>query len=202
MMSRFRKRGIVAVLGVVTAILVCSALPAKANVGIGGFTVLGAYEGQGAHSCQVIGTAHRGYEAVICVDIQAGAGSNNYWAQGKLEVICQTTAGVEVKCPYVQEAYGVFADGTGNVQAYGDWDCSSSCSSGRNIITEGTIGYNYSNAETNCWQNANSGWNVWTVAYGGNVGVELPVSGDMVYLASDFETGHYYVCPHSYDGEA
>jgi len=93
---------------------------------------------------------------------------------------------------------------TGRGYTYGDYDnCESgTCPTGRDIITEGIIGYKYANAASNCASNPNSGWAVWTVAYGGIIDITLPVSGDTVSLENNFETGHYYVCPYTSDGES
>jgi hypothetical protein len=199
----FGKRGIVAVLAAVSAVLVCSALPAKANVGTDGFTVLGAYENSFVHKCEVIGVAHKGYEGVVCVDITTGTNSHNYWARGDIEVYCQTVAGVTVKCPAVYE-YASFSDGAGDIWYIDDGNCGNdgagACSSGRNYFYAPAIGYNYANAGNNCADNPGSGWDIWTVAYP-SVGVVLPVSGDTEWLPSNFETGHYYACPYVDDGE-
>lgn len=199
----FGKRGILLVLGAVSVILACSALPAKADVGADGFTVLGAYDNSIVHKCEVVGVPHKGYEGVVCVDITTGTNSGNYWAKGAVEVYCQTVAGVTVQCENINE-YGVFADGAGDVYTYGDYDnCESgTCPTGRDIIPEGAIGYNYANAASNCADNPDSGWAVWTVAYGGDIDITLPVSGDTVSLYNNFETSHYYVCPYTSDGDS
>jgi hypothetical protein len=197
----FRKRGIIAVLIAATAILIGSALPASANVGTDGFTVLGAYENSFAHHCQVMGVAHKGYEGVVCVDIVTGTNSNNYWAKGQIEVYCQTTAGVPATCERVSGS-GTFSDGAGNIW-YGNGGCGTgsptACTTARVIIPIFTIGYNYANAGNECWDNPGSGWDIWTVAWGAT-GVTLPVSGDEVLLTNNFETGHYYACPYVDDG--
>ena len=202
-LKKFRKRGIFAVLFAVTAILVGSALPAKANIGVDEFTVLGADVSSLVHDCRVMGVPHDGYEGVVCVDIQMGGGANNYSAKGEVEAYCQTTAGVAVRCPYIMVT-GVFADGAGGEYSTdGYWYCGTgtlTCSSGRNVITEGAIGYNYPNAATDCWQYPNSDWDIWTVATSAGMLIELPVSDDYVSLSSNFETGHYYACPSIYDG--
>jgi hypothetical protein len=201
-MRKFHKRGVVAVLTAAAAILFASALPASANTGTDGFTVLGAYESQIVHKCEVIGVAHKGYEGVVCVDILTGYNSSNYWAKGQIEVYCQTTAGVEVACNGIYE-YGEFSDGAGDGYYNNDYDCgvggTAACTDTRDKIVEGTIGYNFANAGNNCADHPNSAWDVWTVAYV-STGVVLPVSGDTVWVPNDFETGHYYICPYLDDG--
>ena len=193
------------------AALACTALSANAETGTGGITIVAAGSPDGQiHHCSVVGTPADGYQAVICADISTSQtdSSQDYEATGAIEVLCETTSGVAVRCANI-DIEGVFANGTGNNMDAGWWGCGHSlgaCPSGRKIISEGRINYSGSDWPS-CQNNPNSNFDLWTVVYGGTTQIELPVSDKYVTLGagsgandgSNFSTGHYYVCP--YDPE-
>jgi hypothetical protein len=201
------RRGVLAILFAVAAGL-ATALPASAATGAGGFTILGALDGAVVHHCEVIGSAD-GYQAVVCVDITTGPEDDNqqYYAKGAIEVYCQKDSGVTVQCANIY-AEGVFANGDGDQDDAGSYACGhayGACPSGRVVLPEGTYTYDTSGAEPNCYLYDTGETAVWTVAYGGNTQIELPVSDKTIELDAsnggndgiNYSSGHYLVCPYN-----
>ncbi len=181
----------------VTAVLGTS-VAADAATGAGGIPILYASQGTIAHTCIVIGSSG-GYQGVVCTDLVPGELGNQYWVDGRIEAICQTTAGVTVRCggAYVD---GVLANGQGSTaQILGNCgDGSASCSTGRNYYSSSFTYY----SPFGCASNTFSPTQVWAVAYGSSynlTGVQLP-NGNWVWLragndGTNQSTGHYYICP-------
>jgi hypothetical protein len=201
-MPEHRKRRVAASLSLAALATLGAAVPASAATGTGGYPVLYAGDGNFAHTCTVIGSAD-GYQGVVCVDILTGTSGTDYWARGQLELLCQKGSGstaVTVRCAQV-DAVGRISSANGNEYPVGQWVCGhqfGACSSGRNDIM--TSAFFYSSA-SGCASNPNSAYNVWTVAYGTQTSIELPVSGKVVYLGAgsandgaNESTGHHYIC--------
>jgi hypothetical protein len=196
-LSRKRIRwSILPALVTVVVALIGTEVPAGASVP----DLYAASNGE-AHSCKVIGSAE-GYEAVICADILTGkVDPIDYYAKGQIEIICQTTSGTVVRCANVY-AEGVFADLEGNRYDSGSYACGHSyglCPAGRVIISEGEETYP---SDAQCGDPTYfPQTQVWTVVYGGNTQIELPVSGKTIELDAsngndgiNYSTGHYGVC--------
>jgi hypothetical protein len=194
----------VLVLAAVIAGLACTALPASAETGTGGYTILpaGSIDGQ-VHHCEVIGSAD-GYQAVICASIQTGSvsSSSDYAASGSIDVYCQTDAGVKVQCANIY-AEGAFANGAGGLLDTGSYACGhtyGACSSQGKLLGSGT--YELTASSPACYESTGRN-DVWMDVYGGNTQIELPVSDETFELdATDggndginYSTGHYLVCP-------
>jgi hypothetical protein len=188
-----RRKSLLAVLLAFAAIAAGPALTARAETGVDGFTILDAYAGNMVHRCGVFG-ASGDYQAVVCVDINTGPAGDtvyNYDAKGTMELYCQTTGGVTVRCPSMI-AEGVFADGGGDRDDVGEYVCNGNCPSGREYLTEGTYTWSTSGLGSDC--DVSLVDSVWMVAYGGTSWVELP-NGAYEYLGSNWSTGHYLICP-------
>ncbi len=172
------------------------AMPASASTGIDGFTILSASHGGYVHKCEVVGSAD-GYQAVVCVDVETYyLGTDDYESGGAMEVLCQTDAGVTVRCANIY-AEGVLANAAGGRGYAGSYACGHTyglCPSGRATIGANAI-YKYTNGSPSCYETANSENEVWMVAYAYNTQIELPVSGKTVELNSNFSSGHYLICP-------
>jgi len=154
-----------------------------------------------AHHCSVIGSAD-GYQAVVCADIlTAQIDSVDYYAKGQIEVYCQTDSGTAVQCANIY-AEGVFADLNGDRWDSGSYACGHSygpCPAGRVIIPEGQDNLHFNDQ---CGDPIDYPWTqVWTVVYGGNTQIELPVSDKTIELDAsngndgiNYSSGHYAAC--------
>lgn len=203
-----RRQSVIALLFAVVGVLIGTAMPASASTGAGGFTILSAADGQSVHHCEVIGSAD-GYQAVICTDINtgwvAGTEDEEYYFKGAIEVYCQTDSGVTVRCANIY-AEGAYANGDGSVDDVGSYACGHSygaCPSDRKVITEGEFTDDIGNYP-NCYLYTALD-DVWSVVYGGNTQIELPVSDKTVELDAsnggndgiNYSSGHYLVCPYN-----
>lgn len=167
--------------------------------------VLHASQDQVAHVCTVIGSApYKGvtYQGVVCVTIFSEIdldGSPGVVAQ--LEAVCQTPSGNEVQCAEIH-AIGTLANAAtgpdGNMVSYSG-HAFGPCPAGRYYMAVG-LGYYTGITASNCQTSLSS--NIWALAYGSGTGIELPGSGQWVYLSSSTgndagneSTGHYYICP-------
>jgi hypothetical protein len=188
-----KRKTLLAIVLAFAAIVAGPALTARAGTGVDGFTILDAYAGNPVHKCEVFGTSGS-YQAVVCVDIATGPVGNTsstYDAKGTMELYCQTTAGVTVKCASMI-AEGVFADGGGDLKDNGEYICSGNCPSGREYLYEGEYSWGTASLGDECYTSLID--SVWMVAYGGTSWVELP-NGSYEYLGSNYSTGHYLICP-------
>jgi serine/threonine-protein kinase len=171
----------------------------------GGLPVLYADQGQEAHICTVIGSAYDGdtgvrttVQGVVCADILTSSVSGGYTAQGQLELICQTAAGVDVECADAiaqgeldNAAHGLAAF----TPAYQCGHSYGSCATGRNYVKTGSYSYSGTSVSS-CWSNASSATDAWAEAVGGgSTRIELPGSDDWVSLSGDESTARYYICP-------
>jgi hypothetical protein len=206
-MVKYGKRRVGALLSVVTLAVLGASAPASAATGTGGLPILYAGEGNTAHQCTVIGSAD-GYQGVVCADILTGTTATEYWAEGRVEIICQKGSGssaVDVQCAHV-DTVGRVSNAAGGYDYVGQWACGQAegpCSTGRNYVT--TWAFDYSTA-SGCASNPNSSYDVWMIALGNYetgspTGIELPVSGKWVYLGTgnandgtNESSGHYYIC--------
>ena len=181
---------------VIAAALIGTALPGSASSGIDGFPILSAADDGHVHHCDVIGSAD-GYQAVVCADvITYYLGTDDYESGGAIEFYCQTDAGVVVRCANIY-AEGVFANAAGGRGLAGSYACGhtyGACPNGRASAGADAI-YQYTNGTPSCYDRADSKNEVWTVVYGGNTQIELPVSDKTVELDSNFSSGHYLICP-------
>lgn len=185
--------------------VVGTSMSAHAATGAGGITILHASNGDMAHQCTVIGEVD-GYQGVVCADLLTGLLGSQYWVEGRVEAYCQTDAGVEVQCADVDLLYGEMADGGGGNTLIGGTQCGHSygpCSTGRNYAySRSNFYYDTSTYPVSCSSSTGSITQVWAVAAGGVVGIELPKSDKWVYLSTansndggNESTGHYYICP-------
>jgi serine/threonine protein kinase, bacterial len=171
----------------------------------GGLPVLYADEEQEAHTCTVIGSAYDGdagvrgtVQGVVCVDILTSSDSGGYTAQGQLEVLCETPAGVDVECADAV-AQGELVNAAGGVAAFtAAYQCGHSygpCATGRNYIKTGISSYSGTSVAS-CWSNVGSATDAWALAVGGgSTRIELPGSDDWVSLSGNQSTARYYICP-------
>lgn len=188
-----KRKSLLAILLAFAAVAAGPALTAWAETGVDGFTILDAYAGNTVHKCDVFG-ASGNYQAVVCVDIATGPVGDtvsNYDAKGTMELYCQTTAGVTVKCDSMI-AEGVFAQGGGLRDDQGQYICNGNCPSGRESLYEGEYSWSTSGLGSDCDLSLVD--SVWMVAYGGTSWVELP-NGAYEYLSGNWSSGHYLVCP-------
>jgi len=171
----------------------------------GGLPVLYADEGQEAHICTVIGSAYDGdagvrgtVQGVVCADILTSAGSGGYTAQGQLEVLCETPAGVDVECADAV-AQGELVNAANGVAAFtAAYQCGHSygaCATGRNYVKTGSSSYSGTSVSS-CWSNVGSATDAWALAVGGgSTRIQLPGSDDWVSLSGNESTARYYICP-------
>jgi serine/threonine protein kinase, bacterial len=171
----------------------------------GGLPVLYADEAQEAHICTVIGSAYDGdsgvrgtVQGVVCADILTSSDSGGYTAQGQLEVLCETPAGVDVECADAI-AQGELDNAAGGVAAYtAAYQCGHSygaCATGRNYVKTGSYSYSGTSVSS-CWSNYGSATDAWALAVGGgSTRIELPGSDDWVSLSGNESTVRYYICP-------
>ena len=187
--------------GMALAALFWAVTPASAATGPDGFTILHADAGNIAHTCHVLGTGldKKGNtaEAVICVDIITGGGESGYQATGEIETYCQLSNGSYTQCPFIS-VQSFFSNGSSG-PVFGDWACTSSCSSnGRNYLYIHTIDYTSASCTTN------SANDVWTTAqeyteiqlYNSGGGLNtFTVGAHAANDGPDYTTGHYWICP-------
>jgi serine/threonine-protein kinase len=171
----------------------------------GGLPVLYADEGQEAHICTVIGSAYDGdtgvrgtVQGVVCADILTASASGGYSAQGQLELICETPAGVDVECADAV-AQGELVNAANGVAAFTvAYQCGHSfgpCATGRNYVKTGSSSYTGTTVSS-CWSNIGSATDAWALALGGgSTRIELPGSDDWVSLSGNESTARYYICP-------
>jgi hypothetical protein len=199
-------------LAVATAAGLLFAVPAVASADPDNLPVLYGGDDSFAHQCKVIGVAVRGYEAVVCSDLQAGDGGTMdnpyYYVDGQTEAYCQTISGTVVGCEGVevsaQLSSGAGVVGTGGYEC-GTFDSSVACAGDgqRNYVPDGgeawwiTVG-----AEADCATDLGSYNQVWNVVFGGSgvTEVQLPNSGAVETLTvgndgGNQSTGHYFICP-------
>jgi hypothetical protein len=195
---RLGKRTFVAAALLAVTVALGTSTAADAATGAGGVPILYASQGNVAHTCTVIGSSGE-YQGVVCTDLVPGELGSEYWVDGRIEVFCQTNAGVTVQCVSAW-VDGVLANGAGENPSIGGQcgDGYPSCSTGRNYYSAGFTYY----SPFNCASSTISSTQVWAVAYGSSynlTGVELP-GGHWVWLragndGSNQSTGHYYICP-------
>lgn len=175
------------------------------------FPVLHTGAGDMAHTCNVVGVAVRGYEAVVCSDLftgNDGSGFSQVW--GQVEAYCQTIEGVVVQCANIKLTENIIVN-TGTIPAGEgtEYICGHDdgpCPSGRFIPPPTTVsnissslGWNSSSCITN------PSYNMWNLAWGGSrqiTVIELPVSDANEVLESPYandgdneSSGHYDICP-------
>ncbi|HUN36930.1 MAG TPA: serine/threonine-protein kinase [Trebonia sp.] len=170
-----------------------------------GFTILDASSSEEVHHCEQLGIDRRGYQAIICFDIDTYASGGNYYATGEVEALCQTIAGAIVQCPQITLA-GSFTEGVeGSTLVQKSWSCggsSAACPDGRWVQTLTTFEWSDSDS-AGCSNGTTLTTDVWTNVVGPATQIELPVS-DATYALSasdggtdgdDYSSGHYWVCP-------
>ena len=182
-------------------------MPASADTGPDGFTILYADSGNMVHNCEILGSdtdpgyvtdGSDVYQAVVCVDIQTGAESDGYFATGQVEAYCQTNGGVAVPCT---EVYidGVFANADANSpdsEEEATFHCEDGhCVGSRNLDPIWTKTYV---GGADC--TSSSGHDVWDEALGATY-IGIP-GGDIfsvqLFGANDgasYSSGHFWVCP-------
>jgi hypothetical protein len=203
-----------ALLTVAAAAGLLFAVPASANADPDNLPILYGWEDGFAHQCQVIGVAHRGYEAVVCSDLIAGDGGTmdqpDYYVEGQTEIYCQTTSGTVVGCEGVW-VNSQLSSGAGVLSAIAPWTwgCGTyyseiACGGDgqRNYIIDGSAAWSDPSGEDpSCDTDLSSANQVWNVVFGsGDTYVQLPNSGDVVTLetgndGANESTEHYFICP-------
>ena len=169
-----------------------------------GFAILDSSISQEVHHCEQLGIDRQGYQAIICFDIDTYPSGANYYATGKVEAYCQTTAGTVVACPQIT-LRGSFTEGMeGSTLIQQTWTCGGSaaaCPDGRWVQVLTTFEWSDANS-ANCSNGTTLTTDVWTEVVGATTQIELPVS-DATYTlnASDggtdgdaYSSGHYWVC--------
>lgn len=201
-------------LAAIAAMFSLGIAPAFADTGADGFTILYASQNDIAHKCNVIGSDKYGNEAVVCADLYTtdtldlGVDEYPYFAWAGVEAYCQNSSDVVVRCANIYESVSI-SDGAGDV-IYAGQECGhayGACPAGRyddqtTTASGGESGYLEYDESDDCSTDPSSGFDVWSVAYGGGItSVELPESDKTVDLgsgnANDGEnesTGHYYAC--------
>ena len=170
-----------------------------------GFTILDASSSQDVHHCEQLGIDRKGYQAIICFDLNTYASGGNYYATGEVEAMCQTIAGAIVQCPQITLG-GSFTEGVeGSTLIQKSWTCggsSAACPDGRWVQTLTT--FEWSNSDSaSCSNGTTLVTDVWVNVVGPTTQIELPVSDATYQLnasdggtdGSDYSSGHYWVCP-------
>ena len=173
-----------------------------------GFTILDAAgEGDSVRKCEQLGIDRRGYQAIVCYDIDTYSLSSypdDYFATGKVEAYCQTIAGAAAQCLQITVG-GLFTEGVSGTENQQSWSCGGSaaaCPDGPLVETLST--FEWSDAKAGGCNNGTSPANdVWDEVVGGTTQIELPVSeatyalnsGDGGNDGDNYSSGHYWVCP-------
>ena len=183
-----------------TAALVGTTASASAATGVGGFTILDASAGNGAHVCHILGTDDDFHEAIVCVDINTKVSGDQVLVQGQLEAYCQDDNGTVVQCANIMDG-GEIA-GTGGVWTEYAADCGhslGSCPTGREYADSSWMGDGTKAGESGCASNTVEA--LWSIAVGVGTTIELPGSDDSYTLSNttpndgpNESTGHYYIC--------
>jgi hypothetical protein len=185
-----------ALVAIPAAILVATTATASAAA----LPVLHASAGDTAHVCIVLGNdgTTRG---VVCIDLVTGdgPGASDYQAYPRAEMFCQDLSNLAyVQCADATADQG-YATGNGTGDSLSSFHVcghtAGNCSSnGRNYLftTQGII---FSTSDTSC-TTLGTDHEAWAYLGGsGKTKIELPGSGKVVSLSSNFETGHYFTCP-------
>jgi hypothetical protein len=192
-MRTFSKRGLIAAAIMAIAMLAGNALPASADTGPDGLTILYADDGDLVHDCVQIGTDQEGYDAVVCVDIDTYGSGDTYYATGEIEAYCQDGSAADlVNCDSIT-IDGIFAN-----QSHGGYEettsCSgSACGGGRFIYAIDTFDY----TNTDCTTALSN--EIWAEA-AGDTQIDTPGGGDFTVAdyandGDNYSTDHYWVCP-------
>jgi serine/threonine protein kinase, bacterial len=173
-----------------------------------GFTILDAFgEGDDLRKCEQLGIDRRGYQAIVCYDIDTYSLSgypDDYFATGKVEAYCQTIAGASAQCLQITVG-GLFTEGVSGTENQQSWSCGGSaaaCPDGPLVETLTTFEWSDSNAGA-CNNGTSPANDVWDEVTGGTTQIELPVSeatyalnsGDGGNDGDNYSSGHYWVCP-------
>jgi hypothetical protein len=184
--------------------MMSAAIPrASAATGAGGLTILYASLQNQAHQCNVI--ADDGTDqAVVCSDIVTYEGATDYYAYGRAEMLCQTSAQPHTTIPcYKITAGDTLEAGDGTHTDQYSFTCAGNCSSGRNYLSTRNWVYKISNAGNGtCSANAGSSYDLWNVVWGINTEIWLPDTKEGYELrfggpndAPNESSGHYFICP-------
>ncbi len=153
-----------------------------------------------AHVCTVLGNDGT-YRGVVCIDLVAADGPSpgDYQAFPVTEVFCQRLSNLDyVQCADATANQG-FATGNGTEDSLNSYHVcghnAGNCSSNGRTELFTTQGIIFSDSDTSC-TTLGTDHEEWAyLGGGGKTKIELPGSGKVVSLSTNFETGHYFVCP-------
>jgi hypothetical protein len=183
-----------------------SASPTPSPVGTPddyGFAILDASISQEVHHCEQLGIDRKGYQAIVCFDLNTYTSGSSYYATGEVEAYCQTIAGAVVQCPHISLASSYTEGIEGSTLIRKTWTCggsSAACPTGRMVETITTFEFSDANS-ANCSNGLSMANDVWDEVVGGTQ-IELPVS-DATYTMSvgdggtdgdSYSSGHYWIC--------
>jgi hypothetical protein len=159
--------------------------------------VLHASRQDAAHTCRALDSQSH---AVVCIDIVTGTnvGLPGYWAQGRIELICQGIS--NDKCYKAQGLFGIFDQASVAADRRFAGSCGGTdpaCISGtgqRNFYYTPQVGRDATSAT--CTDDPNGPNALWAVAFGGVGGTEIWTgSGTGNSLVNNLGTAHYFICP-------